>query len=122
MSYDLQKPNAVSAEPLPQEPQAARLKQKLWALEARISRSKEIDLETVEALRELVEALPCTTDEFGQAITRLQNAVRYQVGQERGAARYEMMILLRQLWRLVSAAVYAGRRRRLVRSAGRESS
>ncbi|MBC8874784.1 MAG: hypothetical protein H8E44_35640 [Planctomycetes bacterium] len=45
----------------------------------------------------MLNALPLTTDEFGRAVNRLKNAHRYLVSNERGAARFELRLLLGSL-------------------------
>ena len=42
----------------------------------------------------LLESLPLSTSEFGLATTRLNNARRYLESSERGAARYELRLLI----------------------------
>ena len=49
------------------------------------------------AARSLLEAMPLSTDEFGLACTRLQNAQHYLRYTEPGAARYELRILASSL-------------------------
>lgn len=44
----------------------------------------------IAELKQLLEALPFSTAEFGLATNRLRNASRYLRSQERGAARYEL--------------------------------
>ncbi|HUG69921.1 MAG TPA: hypothetical protein VMM76_19370 [Pirellulaceae bacterium] len=50
-------------------------------------------LEQLQQVRDLIEALPLATSEYGTAANRLRNAHRYLVSQERGAARYELQVL-----------------------------
>ena len=50
------------------------------------------DLLTRAAL--LLESLPLTTSEFSVAMNRLNNARRYLESDERGAARYELRLLI----------------------------
>jgi hypothetical protein len=50
------------------------------------------DLLTEAAL--LLESLPLTTSEFALATNRLNNARRYLQSNERGAARYELWLLI----------------------------
>lgn len=45
----------------------------------------------------LLETLPLSTDQFGLACVRLQNAQRYLASQEHGAARWELNTLRQQL-------------------------
>ena len=42
----------------------------------------------------LLESLPLSTSEFGLATNRLNNARRYMESNERGAARYELLLLI----------------------------
>lgn len=48
-------------------------------------------------LRELVESLPLTTDEFARCLNRLTNAERYVAQGELGAAKFELRIFVRQV-------------------------
>jgi hypothetical protein len=48
-------------------------------------------------IRELLEALPLGSADFGLAVNRLVNAQHYLHAGERGAARYELRLLLRSL-------------------------
>ncbi|NLS92120.1 MAG: hypothetical protein GXX96_08060 [Planctomycetaceae bacterium] len=48
-------------------------------------------------LQVLLETLPLSTDQFGLACVRLQNAQRYLASQEQGAARWELNTLRQQL-------------------------
>ncbi len=48
-------------------------------------------------LRELVESLPLTTDEFARYVNRLTNAERYAAQGELGAAKFELQMFARQL-------------------------
>jgi hypothetical protein len=50
-------------------------------------------------LRELLEALPLASAEFGVAVNRLANAQRYLCTAEPAAARYELNLLRRSLKR-----------------------
>ncbi len=47
----------------------------------------------------LLETLPLTTEEFGLANNRLQNANRYSTSGELGAARWELVMLRKALLR-----------------------
>jgi hypothetical protein len=49
------------------------------------------------AARSMLEAMPLSTDEFGLACTRLQNAQRYLRYTEPGAAWYELRLLASSL-------------------------
>jgi hypothetical protein len=49
------------------------------------------------AARSMLEALPLSTDEFGLACTRLQNAQHYLNYTEPGAAWYELRMLVSSL-------------------------
>ncbi len=53
----------------------------------------------IAELKQLLEALPFSTAEFGLATNRLRNASRYLQSQERGAARYELKMLALSLGR-----------------------
>jgi len=53
----------------------------------------------IAELKQLLEALPFSTAEFGLATNRLRNANRYLQSQERGAARYELKMLALSLGR-----------------------
>ena len=53
----------------------------------------------IAELKQLLEALPFSTAEFGLATNRLRNASRYLRSQERGAARYELKMLALSLGR-----------------------
>src|SRR5260370_23157802 len=48
-------------------------------------------------LRTMVESLPLSSGEFCVAMNRLRNAQRYLTGNEIGAARYELRLLLGSL-------------------------
>jgi len=50
-----------------------------------------------EQIRQLLEALPLASAEFGLAVNRLTNARHYLHSGEYGAARYELHLLLRSL-------------------------
>jgi hypothetical protein len=50
-----------------------------------------------EDVRQLLEALPMASEEFGLAINRLANARHYLQSGEHGAARYELRLLRRTL-------------------------
>lgn len=50
-----------------------------------------------EQAREVLDSLPLTTEEFCVAINRLANAQRYLLIGERGAACFELRLLLRSL-------------------------
>jgi hypothetical protein len=51
----------------------------------------------VESAREVLDSLPLTIQEFCVAINRLASAQRYLVADERGAACFELRLLLRSL-------------------------
>jgi len=51
----------------------------------------------LEDMRFLLETLPLTTEQFGLATNRIQNAYRYFKASERGAARWELDALRQQL-------------------------
>ena len=65
-------------------------------LQGLVDRTTSVD----DAIDELLDvlamlnALPLSTSEFGLAVNRLKNAHRYLVSDERGAARYELRMLL----------------------------
>jgi hypothetical protein len=44
-----------------------------------------------------LDSLPLATDEYGLASNRLRNAQRYLLSKERGAARYELQLLVASL-------------------------
>jgi len=74
---------------------ADRLLRKLRELSSQVcrdSRSQEAADQFSEA-HSLISALPLTTEEFGVAINRLKNAVRYCSSEEPGAAHYELRLL-----------------------------
>ena len=48
-------------------------------------------------IRQMLEALPLASAEFGLAVNRLTNAQRYLHSGEYGAARYELRLLLGSL-------------------------
>ena len=50
-----------------------------------------------EQARQVLDSLPLTSEEFGVALNRLANAQRYLLSGERGAACYELRLLLRSL-------------------------
>ncbi len=65
-----------------------------------LMQSRNLDDRTVhtfQATRGLLESLPLSTDEFGLACTRLDNARRYLEFTEPGAARYELRLLASSL-------------------------
>lgn len=51
----------------------------------------------MEDLAGLLETLPLASNEFGLACTRVSNAQRYLDSAERGAARWELDAMVRQL-------------------------
>jgi len=51
----------------------------------------------LEDMRFLLETLPLTTEQFGLATNRIQNAYRYFKASERGAAKWELNALREQL-------------------------
>ncbi|MCZ7526575.1 MAG: hypothetical protein M5U14_09490 [Acidimicrobiia bacterium] len=58
---------------------------------------KRMDDGELYELQVLLETLPLSTDQFGLACVRLQNAQRYLVSEEHGAARWELNTLRQQL-------------------------
>ena len=50
-------------------------------------------LEKLQEVRELLESIPLSSGEYCVAQNRLQNAHRYLVSDERGAARFELRML-----------------------------
>ena len=48
----------------------------------------------LDRIRELIEFIPMASDEFGVAVSRINNARRYIESSEFGAARYEIRLLL----------------------------
>jgi hypothetical protein len=50
-----------------------------------------------DTVRELLKTVPLSTDEYGLATQRLKNAWQYAIQGERGAARYELALLVRNL-------------------------
>jgi hypothetical protein len=61
-----------------------------------ISREGMLD-ERFGRVRDLLAALPLPSDEYAVAINRLANAERYLSSSERGAANYELQLLLGSL-------------------------
>jgi hypothetical protein len=53
--------------------------------------------EQVLECRQLLECLPLSTGEFGLAVLRLQNAHRFLASDERGAAHFELRLLVGSL-------------------------
>lgn len=49
--------------------------------------------ERIEWIQRLLESLPLSTSEFGLAMARLENAERYLISNERGAAMFELKLL-----------------------------
>lgn len=68
-------------------------------------------LDDLQEVRGLLDSLPLASDEYGTASNRLRNAHRYLVSQERGAARYELILLAGSL-RCEREAEVRPRRRR----------
>jgi hypothetical protein len=68
-------------------------------------------LEGMQEVRGLLDSLPLSTDEYGTASNRLRNAYRYLVSQERGAAKYELRLLVGSLSDQRDAEVRPRRRR-----------
>lgn len=62
----------------------------------------------------LFESLPLGTSEFGLAMNRLNNARRYLESNERGAARYELQLLVAGLTTRPEAQVSRRRTRQKV--------
>jgi hypothetical protein len=63
-------------------------------------------------VHQLLEVLPMATGEFGLAINRLKNANRYLQSCERGAARWELALLLDGLRKEIVAATVQPRLRK----------
>jgi hypothetical protein len=55
-------------------------------------------------VRDRLAAFPCATGEYSRALNRLRNAIAYYRQEEFGAARYELMTLVRELKPLLEAA------------------
>ena len=58
-----------------------------------VSRNAESD-DGFDRVKALLESLPLSTHEFAVAASRLVNARRYVVADERGAAAYELKLLI----------------------------
>ncbi len=76
------------------------------ALESRRAVQTEL-----QDLAGLLETLPLASSEFGLACTRLNNAQRYLVSAELGAARWELNAMVRQLRTQAYAETKEPRRR-----------
>lgn len=50
-----------------------------------------------DEVKELLAALPLTTDEHSKSLLRLRNGITYAAQNETGAARYELALLLHNL-------------------------
>ena len=51
----------------------------------------------IQRVRDLLDALPLATSDYGTATNRLHNAYRYLVSREHDAARYELQLLVGSL-------------------------
>jgi hypothetical protein len=70
---------------------------------ARLGRSLRrsgVDGRELTELRQLLETLPLSSEEFALACNRLRNAQRYLRAAERGASQWELNMLRQQLQRL----------------------
>jgi hypothetical protein len=74
----------------------ARAKDLIQALLDRVQSGECLDTEFTEA-RVGLECLPLTRDEFATATNRLASARSYVIRGERGAARFELRMLLHSL-------------------------
>ena len=86
---------------IPEEAHPSPLEQALDAFVHRITtvvrqvRESTVTEQHWDELRQILESLPLTTQEFGQASNRLNNSRRYAETNESGAAQYELRMLLR---------------------------
>ena len=52
-------------------------------------------------LQECLEAFPCATADYSRALNHLRNVAGYSHRREDGAARYELLMLVRELRRIM---------------------
>lgn len=99
---------------LPTTPSIQQVHQSIQQTLAHLMQSRHLDDRaegTFQAARGLLESLPLSTDQFGLACRRLDNARHYLVFTEPGAARYELRLLVSSL-KYAAERVRAPRRRR----------
>jgi len=73
-------------------------------LEGRLRHNEPLPLAALQRLRDCLETVPCSTQEYSRAINHLINATGYYRRREHGAARYELLMLLREVRPLASDA------------------
>ncbi len=64
-----------------------------WTCSGRDKKLDEAAIEEFSYAQELLAALPLATDDYGRAVLRLENAIRYLRACEPGAAAYELKML-----------------------------
>jgi len=103
----------------PTAPSIHQVHQSVQQTLGRLMQSRNLDDRTAgtfQAARGLLESLPLSTDQFGLACRRLDNARRYLEFTEPGAARYELRLLASSL--KFAADCVREPRRRLRRTIG----
>lgn len=68
----------------------------LMLLHKKVTDGRRTDGE-LDAIEGMLETIPLTSEEFGLALNRLRNARRYLASAERGAARWELKMMRKQL-------------------------
>ena len=73
------------------------LERQVEALELLLLQNQPIAVLPVLALGWHLQAVPCTATDFSRVTNRVRNVLRYLRSGEAGAARYELLLLLKQL-------------------------
>lgn len=102
-----------------QAPPAVMLLVIVRQMQRRAERLQPILGDTLQDARRALDALPLASDDYSRAVNGLRNVQQYSAADEYGAARYELMLLERQLNAVLNPPQRRSRpRRRRVADAG----